>query len=176
MTNAERWKMAEQVLPMVRYLLFRRRVPVEKWPDILQDCTIKLYERAIDYDPSKARWTTFAGWIIRGEIRRSIDRSQEYGPVNIEITKPKRVGVFHMTERGGDDGGAEQVELSIEAERAAKHLSGLPPQERAIVTRSLGGETLKEIGASFGFSRQRAEQLRKRAMGRVERSVARARP
>lgn len=175
MTNKERWAMALAVEPMIHFLLHRRKVPMAKRPDIVHDVLLKLYERAPDYDASKARWTTFSGWIIRGAIGQSITRDQDFGPVNTSIQKPSRVGLFRVANMPAPDG-IEESDARIEVEKLANHCQQLDARELDSIVCSADGRTLTDVGKRYGVCRERIRQVRAEAIGKVRRSMSRAQP
>lgn len=58
-------------------------------------------------------------------------------------------------------------ELGPDKRRAAAILAELPARERGIMRRRLDGESLSDIGASLGVSRERVRQLYERGLDRI---------
>jgi RNA polymerase sigma-32 factor len=79
-------------------------------------------------------------------------------------------------ENPGPENAVIQRELkSLSADRVRRALAGLDPRERAIIERRYldgKGTTLKELGRSFGISRERVRQLEARAKEKMKAELA----
>jgi RNA polymerase sigma-32 factor len=89
-----------------------------------------------------------------------------------EETKGSRIA----DERPGPEGAAIQHELAeLSKVRVRQALEGLDPRERAIIERRYlrgKGTTLKELGRTFGISRERVRQLEARAKEKMRAELA----
>lgn len=163
-----------------------RGVPLE---DLIQEGAFGVM-RAIDkFDPSQGRrLTTYATWWIRQVMFRAVmRRSLIHVPEYLQRNKGVPPSAS-LEERAADaeravnlqslDGGSshetipardtadtlEREELLAELDR---RLLELHPKEREVLTRRSRGDTLVQIGATLGVSKERVRQIEAKAIERL---------
>ncbi len=131
--------MSSRVLGLILRVLVNRSQSEE----VLQEVFLEIWQSASRFAPNKGQGRT---WIMTMAHRRAVDRVRSSQSSTDRDVKAglRDIGVAH-------DSVAEQVELSIEGERVASALAGLPEAQReAIVLAYYGGYSQNEISALLG--------------------------
>jgi len=133
--------MSSRVLGLILRVLVNRSQSEE----VLQEVFLEIWQSASRFAPNKGQGRT---WIMTMAHRRAVDRVRSSQSSTDRDVKAglRDIGVAH-------DSVAEQVELSIEGERVASALAGLPEAQReAIVLHYLQDRSLAEIAEQIGRS------------------------
>jgi RNA polymerase sigma-70 factor (ECF subfamily) len=112
-TSAKLWGVVVRILP--------RRDIAE---DVLQDVYVRIWERAVSFDPAKASPITWMATIARN---RAIDEVRRKSPVSIEDT-PESLEVEQDAPSPLDN-----TQMSEDLRRLQQCLQGLDPERREIV-------------------------------------------
>src|SRR5215470_140232 len=112
-TSAKLWGIVVRILP--------RRDIAE---DVLQDVYVRIWERAVSFDPAKASPITWMATIARN---RAIDEVRRKSPVSIEDT-PESLEVEQDAPSPLDN-----TQMSEDLRRLQQCLQGLDPERREIV-------------------------------------------
>jgi len=112
-TSAKLWGVVVRILP--------RRDIAE---DVLQDVYVRIWERAVSFDPAKASPITWMATIARN---RAIDEVRRKSPVSIEDT-PESLEVEQDAPSPLDN-----TQMSEDLRRLQQCLQGLDPEHREIV-------------------------------------------
>ncbi len=112
-TSAKLWGIVVRILP--------RRDIAE---DVLQDVYVRIWERAVSFDPAKASPITWMATIARN---RAIDEVRRKSPVSIEDA-PESLEVEQ-----GDPSPLDNTQMSEDLRRLQKCLQGLDAERREIV-------------------------------------------
>jgi len=124
-------------------LILRVLVNRSQSEEVLQEVFLEIWQSASRFAPNKGQGRT---WIMTIAHRRAVDRVRSSQSSSDRDVKAglRDIGVAH-------DSVAEQVELSIEGQRVAGALAGLPEAQReAIVLAYYGGYSQNEISALLG--------------------------
>ena len=130
--------------------------------DAVQEIFISLWQSAAKYDPSKASEKTFIAMIAR---RRLIDGLRR-------VTRRPEV---QMLEDAPDPSGRQHIdmELSVEAQSAAKLLDELRPEQRKVIELSVyEGLTHQEISEAVGMPLGTVKSHIFRGLAAVRRTLA----
>ena len=110
--------------------------------EALQDVYIRVWEKAGDYDPSRASPITWLATIARN---RALDEVRRVRPISTEEAPEV------MQIAAGDPDAFEQLASSEDAKRLRACLDGLEPERREIVVLAyFNGLSREELGARFG--------------------------
>lgn len=141
-----------------------------------------LVRAAARWEPSRGKFTTFAGTVIRHLILHEAERSGGgviRVPRSAHRTSPLECSRARSCRQGGpgwaqlceapareDDGRHE--EAGRLRERVEDALGGLPERERLAVRLGLlEGQPLRAVGRAMGVTKERARQLRNRGLDRL---------
>lgn len=113
--------------------------------------------RAAVRDDGRGRFSTYAYQMIRGEILNGLNRR------SVEMRK----GCARFDERVYCREATADESAPPNPAQLSSMLEGLPPRDLDILWRHSQGEQLKEIGASYAVSRERARQVYERARAKV---------
>jgi RNA polymerase primary sigma factor len=150
--------------------------------DLVNEGNVGLLRAAERFDETRGvRFVSYAHWWVRRSIVEAIDRHHgrhrddaSVAPLSLdEPLTPDGEGT--LQDILPDPRGVEPEEALMRSSlRGAieASLADLPPREAAVVRRYFGiesgyGEDLGEIGLALGVSRERARQLRDRALARL---------
>ncbi|MXP10411.1 sigma factor [Pseudoblastomonas halimionae] len=155
--------------PRIRHFI-RQYGLVAHYEDAEQACAIAVHRAIEAYDPTKAKFTTFLNWQIRGELQ-----SLRFRVMTDQRPSARKVGAVTVTIHAGtrtEDGEETSLEALIEDEEA---------QERTeqSAAEHLAGQTCKALVHAYIESERKAgvEQLRKRARARrPKRDIREVRP
>lgn len=151
------------------------------WNDLFQEGIRGLMRAAKAYDPSRAKFSTYAGWWIQKYVRDTVKDilHRQWTTVSLDIPV-------------GDDDDATRIDFIAddmssnvfdtvarrdECRNVSRLLSDLPDRDRRIVELRLGlhgsqEHTLREISEKMGISIQRVDTLYKKALGCLRRQIA----
>ena len=138
--------------------------------DAEQVCAIAVHRAIEAYDPTKAKFTTFLNWQIRGELQ-----SLRFRVMTDQRPSARKVGAVTITIHSGrttEDGEETSLEALIEDEQAQERTER-PAAEH------LAGQTYKALVDAYIEAERKAgiEQLRKRARTRrPKRDIREIRP
>ena len=155
--------------PRIRHFI-RQYGLAAHYEDAEQACAIAVHRAIEAYDPTKAKFTTFLNWQIRGELQ-----SLRFRVMTDQRPSARKVGAVTVTIHSGttnEDGEDTSLEALIEDEEA---------QERTeeAAAEHLASETFKALVDAYIESERKAgiEQLRKRARSRrPKRDIREVRP
>lgn len=168
---------------LVRDIVVQFVTPRCELDDLLQIGRIALLKAAKKHDVTRGRLATYAFTTILGAASRhakkqrfavpgsdaAVARGREFTvPVSIDAPLASGIGTV------GDRIAAPEV-VSVPEDEASALLATLTAKEREIVERHWADtpETLEQIGASLGVSKERVRQIEKRAFGRMRRAATR---
>jgi RNA polymerase primary sigma factor len=147
--------------------------------DLVNEGNIGLLRAAERFDESRGvRFVSYAHWWVRRAIVDAIDRHRGFprgGGTRISLDEPLTEGngtlqdVLPDATAAPPEGRLVQADLRNAVEAS---LADLPEREAAVLRRYFGvgtdaAEDLGEIGRSLGVSRERARQLKERALSRL---------
>lgn len=143
--------------PLV-WSIVRDRVPHDVAEDVVQEVFIQLWKSADRFDSSIASEATFVGMIAR---RRLVDRQRREERRTTPEALPEEVPSDHE--------GPDPVEVRDEAERAARALARIRPEERRVLRMSISGlshseiarRTSQPLGTVKSHARRGLERVRK---------------
>jgi RNA polymerase sigma-70 factor (ECF subfamily) len=128
-TSAKLWGVVVRILP--------RRDIAE---DVLQDVYVRIWERAVSFDPAKASPITWMATIARN---RAIDEVRRKSTVSIEDT-PESLEVEQDAPSPLDN-----TQMSEDLRRLQQCLQGLDPERREIVLLAYNGLSRDELAKRF---------------------------
>lgn len=181
-----RCEMVERNIPLVRYIIAKEfhRVTTVSYEDMLQAGCEGLARAAVDWDPEKGAFSTYAAWWIRQRLYNELRTASA-----VHLTKgqhdrrhgadavpaPVCFSLDAASDGTGGEYGADGFEdvvldgcLMQEVDRALRRLPG---RWEAVVrmTWGIGCDRLsqREAGRRLGISGQRVEQIQRKAYGRM---------
>jgi len=147
------------IAPRIRHFI-RQYGLAGHWDDAEQACAIGTHRAILAYDPSKAQFTTFVNWQLRGELqdlRFRLMTDQRPSAKKVSATTVS----LHAVTRGGD-GDDAYLETMIEDENALERTESAAADHMAVKTRTrLIDEYLDHLQA-VGM-----EQLKRRSRARA---------
>lgn len=154
--HTARNRLIEAIMPIAIRDISRTRLDREcDRDDLFQDAMILLCRAAEQYDPSRGRWSTFAGqwvqWALTKYFRARMGRR--------EFTLGEADGFRHLPEQ--DREATDNHDRAATIVHAA--LATLPIRPAQIVRMRLEGRTLSEIGDELGVTKQAVQQGQRRA-------------
>ncbi|MBW4330438.1 sigma-70 family RNA polymerase sigma factor [Stakelama sp. CBK3Z-3] len=148
-------RVLDLVAPRIRHFI-RQYGLIAHWDDAEQCCAIGVHRAIQAYDPSKAQFTTFVNWQLRGELqslRFRVMTDQRPSAKKVDATTVS----LHATATG-DDGETTSLESMVEDEDALERTEAAAAEHLADNTREAlldaYVEHLREVGL---------DQLRRRA-------------
>lgn len=158
------------------HLAIRRYAPNEDADELYGHVAEGLLRAASTYDPARGRFSTHAMWCMRGEIthrKKYAQQRERSGMLTLYIddndTAFDSAGEYDTAQRGAlkpkDRPHREFDETGADVER---FLRSLPARDRELVRMRIGGDTLKEIGDTFGITIQAASAHMKRIANKWE--------
>lgn len=133
-------------------------------------CLYGLVRAAARYNPGKANLTTFAAWWIRNSVQEAIAEARGVPRMNgrraVPVTPHQQWGedetgrVYDYPDPKAGQVGAEteRTDLAAAVRRA---MGRICPRRAEVLTRLVvGGQTLDQVAADLGVSRERVRQLR----------------
>lgn len=151
--------------------------------DAIGACTLALVHAAIDFDPGrKTKFSTFATAYLKLEVRNVVRRSRfQKNQVNYKTVRFSEIPV--SLEKGGGTvekliadyrqvSPAPDEELPLEraevVEKVRAAIRALEPRQRGILVRRMAGQTLAEIAADIGITKERVRQIDAKARRMVK--------
>jgi RNA polymerase sigma factor (sigma-70 family) len=129
--------------------------------DLAQEAFLILLERFGNYDPARAAASTFAHW----QFRAALSRLLTYKP--LVRGRRNRVVQSDEADQSADSravDGIRQVDARDELDHA---LAPCTRAERSVLLRRAAGESLDEIAAGRGVSKQRVSQIQLSAFAKI---------
>lgn len=133
-----------------------------------------VYRAALAWEPERGSFATYARWLTRATWQRAEERQGAVHLSSHAMWSPQD-GSFRrlrldsldaplstdseltrLDALGDED---EELEIGPDVRRLRDAMARLEPRAREMVTRRAEGETLIEIGRSFGLSRERVRQI-----------------
>ena len=135
--------------------------------DVYQAAALRVLSAAGRYDPAKGRPTTWAAWQILHAASCLLRERERFGRAAL---RPPEILAAVPTRAVADD--------PPYLDHLARALECLTERQRQVLElRHADRHTLAEVGEKFGFTRERARQIEKRAVGRLRTAIlARAHP
>lgn len=157
------------------YLAIRRYAPNEDADELYGYAAEGLLRAASTYDPTRGKFSTHAMWCMRSAVglnQRCAKRKKRSGKLvlhmdDVDAVDPNEeynaemCGVVPLRDRpclSLDETGAD----------VERFLRSLPARDRELVRMRVGGDTLKEIGDTFGITIQAAGAHMKRMANKWE--------
>ena len=157
------------------YLAIRRYAPNEDADELYGYAAEGLLRAASTYDPTRGKFSTHAMWCMRSAV----------GSNQLCAKRKKRSGkpVLHMDDVDVIDQNKECnakmcdvvplqdrpcMSLDETGADVERFLRSLPARDRELVRMRIGGDTLKEIGDTFGITIQAASAHMKRIANKWE--------
>lgn len=173
-----------------RYVFSIARRRCYGWTDedreeAIADALYAAYRAALRFDPERGvKPITYVGGAARDTIRRAwyVKRGKQSVFENVVLSgnTPTNEGQYGpngdltdysiFEDLGCRDTSFEEVEARLMCEEAFER-TPLSTQERTTLERRLDGATYDEIGAQFGVSRQRVEQVMRKALAKVREAL-----
>src|SRR5258708_6360757 len=137
-------RLLRDILPFLRLLARRERVPPDLVEDIVQDTLLTIHRVRHTYDPGRP----FIPWLAAIAKRRSIDARRRFGRIGAwEQAAPEYLETF------ADPATNEQMELRDDREWLHRALEDLPKKQRdAIGLVKIRGLSVAEAAAESGQS------------------------
>lgn len=139
--------------------------------DVLAAGNLGLLKAAQDFDPEKAQFSTYA-WtcVYRAMCRETQKLGKTSHKVFSQMENADGETIVHNDIHSvKPDNNAAQAEL-IEIMKA--NIAKLSEQEQIVIAMILNEVSLQGIGDALGFSRQRADQIHKKALGKLQTMMA----
>ena len=129
--------------------------------DIVQETFLKAWRKAGDWEPGRARFST---WLHRVTINACLD----------VVRRPRPVTGVTLPERADPSPGAEDALAQAERRAALREaMDRLPVRQRAALALSLEGPSQSEAASALGITEGAYESLLVRARRAMRASVAR---
>jgi len=172
---AAKQALVESCVPWMRKLARRACADQQQLDDLTQVAIVALIECLEDFDPGRARLTTYAVrpaiWRMRREMNAAgsvVSRSQNKNRKFARAWETAaHVGELPAGLLARYHDPAHDALLRDDLAQLAAVLRRLPPRLADILTRRAAGQTLQSIGSDLGVTRERIRQLEKRALTRV---------
>ena len=139
--------------------------------EMVSDGNMSLIRAIEKFDYTQGnKFSTYASWAIMKNFARSIPK--EHKTLDRYRTGLDEVFSFRSEQRGSEY--AEQRENTAQKEALDGILGQLEDRERAIITHRYGlnrgsePETLEQVGARFGVTKERIRQIEKRALSKAK--------
>lgn len=138
--------------------------------DLVSDGNMTLLRAIEKFDFSRGfRFSTYATWALRKNYQRALGREQRLRSRFL----PSDDEIKHAAAPAADDAAQTEVRLDRLRRAVAEVLQTLDPRERSIVSARFGldaesrPQTLSELGAALGISKERVRQLESRALDKL---------
>lgn len=164
---------------------YHRRFPELEIEDLVQEATIGLVDAATQWRPDGgAAFLTYARMHIFGRLSRWRFLARRRGLTG-EGAKDTHQDSIDATAGTDEDGGGEldalvDAPIAEDAAIAAEHaqlfnraIATLPERQREIIALYREGETLEEIGARYGYSRETIRQTLVKSTATLAKDMAR---
>lgn len=157
------------------YLAIRRYAPNEDADELYGYAAEGLLRAASTYDPTRGKFSTHAMWCMRSAVglnQRCAKRKKRSGKLvlhmdDVDAVDPNEeynaemCGVVQLRDR-------PYLSLDETGADVERFLRSLPARDRELVRMRVGGDTLKEIGGTFGITIQAASAHMKRIANKWE--------
>lgn len=173
MTSPDPWALAMGVEKWIERWMTHYHVPAEMRADVRHGVMIELVVRADRWRPELGNWMTFATPWIRAFVPRIMRECQrELGNISPALRLPYRVCDYDFDERVHAGRLQEQSMVEDARDRRLAYARlRLRHRERVVIELVEVGMTLKEIGQQLGISRERARQIRDRAISTMRKHI-----
>ena len=115
--------------PRIKSFLRRQGLEPAQAEDLAQDVMFQIWRRAAQFDPSKARAST---WIYTIARNRLIDERRKNRPMGVQLPETDIVE--------GSDAPMHEMEMGAEGARIRAAMSDLPPEHRDLIEESYFNE------------------------------------
>lgn len=170
MTDAERWALVLRTTWLIDLWMARWNIRRTERADVLQECRITLFRKALAFDPKRGAWTTFASWWIRNAMHAYMRTWPMFGPHNPRTPPRERVGLFERLYSSEDDM-VGAVDERTRTRRLAAAIERLPELDQRTLAQRSTGRTLLDIGLEEGVSREAIRLREERALRRVREAI-----
>lgn len=143
------------------FLIYSKRDPLITYDDLQQEAWVALLNAAANYDPTKAKFTTYAYYYIRGRILRYVLEKTRLSPQRIDA-EPTDI------ESGYIDNTADEDELMSSILSAVKD----EPHAYFLVEHYVKGKSFRKIAKECGMSYQGVAMHVKRLIGLLEKRLS----
>lgn len=185
--NGARWELAMEAVPLLIHLFMRKnrlqlRCGIEGG-DLRAEAALMAYGAVPQWEPERGTLATFMSY-YKHPLAAAVTRQS--GAVSLKgrdyyerrtVVALRESGYQRLDDKDSGEmfqgllGTTEQPELLAHDCRKLLRRSRLTAQEKQIVAMRCNGEGLKECGAAFGFTKERARQVESGALRKLRESA-----
>jgi len=150
----------EEHIGLVKSVAGKYAVYGVSFDDLVQEGLMGLFEAKKNYDPGKgAKFSTYATYHIKGNILKYLQKEKKIPVIDADISESEEI-IFR--EKSG------KYEYDSETRCNAGIPEDFPEKEKQVLYMLFyEHKTLKEIAENLGFTRERARQLKQKALRRL---------
>lgn len=143
---------------LVHSVLAARKGQTFVYDDAFQQLMTKAQQVAPKYDPAKGTPATFLRPILENELKSMLRTNINAADIRHLSEKAEQA----IPARSEPDAGEAMDKAALQAD-VQKAVADLPAIERKVMDATMQGRTLEDIGAELGVTRQRVQQIAKKA-------------
>lgn len=168
----EKYKLIDEIVNKLSYLIYSK---IKKhrgkifYEDLVQEGKLGLIKAIEDFDPKRGlNFFKFAGWQIKNNIKKFWRCNYRFLTITSKIKEAER-----------EDKIIDNLPILLEEQEGFKilfeEINKLPEIDRRVVMMKFGirekENTFREIGEIFSLSKQRIEQIKCRAVGKLRKNA-----
>jgi len=159
----------KRAIARAAYLSCPRWMELEDWTS---EMMLRVWSRISSYNPSKGKFTT---WVYVIAFRFAAQKKSFRSALKRSAHATKSI---HRIRDNGNEYSSEPIDYRVESAEAmdmrldvAEAISKMIPSDREVLQNIMSGEREGQFAKIKGFSRQRWNHLRKRALARLHRRL-----
>ena len=173
LTDADAWALVMGVEKWIERWMTHYHVPADMRDDVRHGVMIDLFNRSDRWKPELGNWMTFCTpWIRAFVQQRRRECERELGNVNLSLRLPYRVSDYDFDADRSDARSQERELIDAAREQRVSYARlRLTHRERVVIALLESGAMVKTIGEHLGISRERARQIKNRAIAKMQKHV-----